>query len=394
MKVLIVAPYVTFPGEPGANRFIAIANLVNKKYDVTLLTSRFCHFTKTHRNKEPSLDGVKVVLIDEPGYMKNVEVSRLYSHHIFCKNFKNFVLENIGQFDLVYSAYPLIRTNFILGTLKDRFNFKLIIDVQDVWPEAISGAIPIVSTMMGKALMMPITNYANKTYAYADGLVAVSETYMRRADVTNLPSSYKEVVYIGANTLCFKDEFKFGEKLVVTYIGTMSGSYDLETVIKASVLCKSFIKIRFIGAGPHEGRLKALNAEIGGDVEFLGAMPYQEAIEVLRASNIAINPIRSTAQQSITNKLSDYFCCGLPILSCQENIEVQELLALGGGIHYDAGDPKSLVEKLYYLKNNQNLLIEMSAINKHLAQKMFFRDVSYARILKLIDTLLLDNMVY
>lgn len=388
MKILIVAPYVTFPDEPGANRFIAIANLLKTKYDVTLLTSKFCHFTKTHRNKEPDLDDIKVVLIDEPGYVKNVSFSRLYSHYIFCKKFKEFILENVEHFDLVYSAYPLIRTNFILGSLKDKLNFKLVIDVQDVWPEAISGAIPMVSTTIGKVLMLPITNYANKTYAYADGLVAVSETYMRRANIVNLPSSYKEVVYIGADTLHFKNESIFGDKLVVTYIGTMSGSYDLETVVKASILCKNFVKIRFIGTGPDEDRLKKLNLEIGGNVEFLGTMPYKDAMETLKLSDIAINPIKSTAQQSITNKLSDYFCCGLPILSCQENVEVRELLALGGGINYDAGDPESLVERLSYLQYNQNLLIEMSAINKKIAQSLFLRDVSYMRILKLIDNVL------
>lgn len=48
-NILLVAPYVTFPDEPGANRFIAIAKLLSKKYNVTLVTSRFCHILKSHR---------------------------------------------------------------------------------------------------------------------------------------------------------------------------------------------------------------------------------------------------------------------------------------------------------------------------------------------------------
>ena len=35
-KILVVAPYVTFPDEPGANRFIAIAKILSKKYDVDI----------------------------------------------------------------------------------------------------------------------------------------------------------------------------------------------------------------------------------------------------------------------------------------------------------------------------------------------------------------------
>lgn len=386
MKILIVAPYVTFPGEPGANRFVTIAKLLSQKYDVTLLTSRFCHFLKKHREITPNLEGVKVILIDEPGYKKNVSVSRFYSHFVFCEKFKCFIKDNAEKFDIVYSAYPLIKTNFILGRQKPKF--KLILDIQDVWPESITGAIPFLSGSLGSFLMYPITMYANKVYSYADALVSVSKTYMERADINNLDVSLKEVIYIGADNLNFKSTLiENKEELVVSYIGTMGGSYDLETVIRASKLCISPIKFQFIGTGPDEERLKLLNNTIGGKVNFLGALPYRQAIEILKLSDIAINPIKSTAQQSITNKLSDYFCCGLPILSCQDNKEVKQLLSFGGGIYYKSGDPEYLAQILNSLYNNREELNKMSNINKMIAERDFLRSSSYARILSLINRL-------
>ena len=42
--ILLVAPYVTFPDEMGMNRFIYLANLLADEFDVTLVTSRYCHF--------------------------------------------------------------------------------------------------------------------------------------------------------------------------------------------------------------------------------------------------------------------------------------------------------------------------------------------------------------
>lgn len=388
-KILIVAPYVTFPGEPGLNRFISIANLLKEKYDVTLLTSKFCHFTKKSRIQEPKLDRVKIILLDEPGYSKNVGFSRLYSHHVFCNNFKEFILKEGDKFDLVYSAYPLIRTNFILGKLKDKMRFKLVLDVQDIWPESITGSIPFLSSEIGNILMLPITVYANKAYGYADSLVSVSETYMHRADVKNIRDSHKEVVYIGAENSYFKTEITFQKKLIVTYIGTMGGSYDLETVVEASAKCNDIVDIKFIGTGPFESKLKNLNKKLGGNVEFLGVMEYTDAMNKLAMSDVAINPIKSTAQQSITNKISDYFCCGLPILSCQENKEVQNLLSLGGGINYTAGNADSLVERLQYISSNRDILIDMSEVNKAIAKERFLRKFSYLKILNLIDNILI-----
>ena len=82
--ILIVAPYITFPNEPGANRFIAVAKKLSQKYSVTLVTSKFCHILKSIRAQNPNMQDFKVILIDEPGYQKNVSFKRLLSHHIFC----------------------------------------------------------------------------------------------------------------------------------------------------------------------------------------------------------------------------------------------------------------------------------------------------------------------
>mgnify|MGYP005811511361 CR=1 FL=1 len=389
MNILIVAPYVTFPDEPGANRFIAIARLLSKKHKVTLVTSRFCHILKSHRKNNKVLENIDVILIDEPGYSVNVGLARLYSHHIFCQNFHKFLSLYKTKIDLVYSAYPLIKTNYILGKFKEKLGFKLVMDIQDIWPESISGPIPLLSNHLGKLILSPITKYANQTYAYADALVAVSETYMKRADVNHLDTQYKEVVYIGADNLNFNSEINQSDqkKMIATYIGTMAGSYDLETIVRASILCHDKAEIQFIGTGPHEERLKKLNSELGGYVKFNGTMAYDQAMEKLKYSDIAINPIRSTAQQSITNKLSDYFCCGLPILSCQENLEVLKLLARGGGIYYQSGDSKDLAQKLILLAKNRAELNRMSAINKKIAQDCFLREKSYMKITCLVERL-------
>lgn len=387
--ILLVAPYVTFPDEMGMNRFIYLAELLAKEFAVTLVTSKYCHFLKKHRENQPHLKGVEVVLLDEPGYAKNVSLKRISSHHQFCQHFEAFLRNYDKKIDVAYSAYPLIKTNYILGKYKAKKGYKLIIDVQDVWPEAITGPIPLLSGKLGKFLMTPITWYANKTYAYADALVAVSDTYLQRADVKHLPESLKAAVYIGGDDLFYEPhKTKTTDKLVATYLGTMAGSYDLDTVVRAAPLCADNVQIQFIGTGPHEAELKALNSQLGGAVQFLGVKSYDEAMHLVANSDVALNAIKASSQGSITNKLSDYICCGLPILSCQEQSEVKALLAKGGGIQYQSGNYSQLADCLNQLAKDREKLTAMSAVNLQLAKERFLREHSYQQITALIKNVI------
>lgn len=386
LKILVVAPYISFPCESGSNRFIFLVNLLKSKYDVTLVTSSFHHKSKTVRNFNPVIEGVKVVLIDEPGYSKNIDLKRINSHYIFCKNFVNFLDKNIFQYDLVYSAYPLIKTNYILGQLKNKYNFKFIIDVQDVWPEAITGAIPILSSTLGSYLLKPVSYYANRTYSYADALIAVSKTYLNRANVNHLPEDLAKAVYIGANGVPLINYQNNNDKVRAVYLGTLGESYDLETIIRAAAICRDNAEFIIVGTGPKEDYLKKLNQQLGGYVKFLGSLKYSDAIEVVKSSDIALNAIKDSAQQSITNKLSDYFYCNKPIFSSQTNKEVMELLSRGGGINYLAGDYEELARLV--LSTNKDQLQRMSEVNRLIYKESFYRPESYKAILQLIEELI------
>ena len=75
-------------------------------------------------------------------------------------------------------------------------------------------------------------------------------------------------MYIGADTLFSKANRATTDKLVAVYLGTMAGSYDLETVVRAAPLCHENVTIQFIGTGPHEQSLRQLNEQLGGHVTF------------------------------------------------------------------------------------------------------------------------------
>ncbi|WP_304672320.1 glycosyltransferase, partial [Neisseria bergeri] len=201
MNITIVAPYCSLPSEPYFNRFWYLAELLSQSHDVLLITSRFRHYDKSFRRHEDarnaSAERLKVILLDEPGYVKNVSLARLASHRTFVKNFER-LLEGCRphEWDIVYSAYPLMATNLLLGRHKARLGYKLIVDVQDVWPESFSSVVPFLKKVPHK--LLPFASRANRAYRCADALIAVSQTYLDRAKEAN-PNVPGETVYIGTD---------------------------------------------------------------------------------------------------------------------------------------------------------------------------------------------------
>ncbi|HFC6035598.1 TPA: glycosyltransferase [Neisseria meningitidis] len=387
MNITIVAPYCSLPSEPHFNRFWYLAELLSQSHDVLLITSNFKHYDKSFRRPEDaeaaSQGRLKVMLLEESGYSKNVSLGRVTSHHRFVKHFEKW-LENCrpGEQDVVFSAYPLIATNLLLGKHKARLGYKLIVDVQDVWPESFSSVVPFLKKVPHK--LLPFASRANRAYRYADALVAVSQTYLDRAKETN-PNVPGEVIYIGADfpKLDAAPAKDFGDdKTRFFYLGTLSYSYDVETVCKGvrKLLDDGEnVELHIMGGGPDLEKLKQYENRA---IKFYGYLPYSEMMSIAKGCDIAVNAIHSHAMQSVTNKLSDYMALQKPVLNSQTNAEVLDLMNLLPHENYRSGDVDSFVQAAKDILKRKNDPVQSDEIVRR-----FRRDVAYQKIVNLIERL-------
>ncbi|HHS0628378.1 TPA: glycosyltransferase [Neisseria meningitidis] len=387
MNITIVAPYCSLPSEPYFNRFWYLAERLSQSHDVLLITSRFRHYDKSfrrHEDAEAASQGrLKVMLLEESGYSKNVSLGRVTSHHRFVKHFEKW-LENCrpGEQDVVFSAYPLMATNLLLGRHKAHLGYKLIIDVQDVWPESFSSVVPFLKKIPHK--LLPFASRANQAYRCADALVAVSQTYLDRAKEAN-PNVPGEAVYIGADipkldAVPAKD---FGDdKTRLFYLGTLSYSYDVETVCKGvrKLLDDGEnVELHIMGGGPDLEKLKQYENHA---IKFYGYLPYSEMMSIAKGCDIAVNAIHSHAMQSVTNKLSDYMALQKPVLNSQTNAEVLDLLNLLPHANYRSGDADGFVQAAKDILKRKNDPVQSDEIVRR-----FKRDVAYQKIVNLIERL-------
>lgn len=385
MNITIVAPYCSLPSEPYFNRFWYLAERLSQSHDVLLITSRFRHYDKSFRRHEDaaatSNGRLRVKLLDEPGYRKNVSLARVASHRVFVRNLARWLHSpQAAEQDIVYSAYPLMATNLLLGKHKARLGYKLIVDVQDVWPESFSSVVPFLKKIPHR--LLPFARRADRAYRCADALVAVSQTYLDRAKEAN-PNVPGETVYIGTDFAAIAPPPRFRSKTVrLFYLGTLSYSYDVETVCKGvrKLLDDGEnVELHVMGGGPDLEKLKQYENRA---IKFYGYLPYSEMMSIAKACDIAVNAIHSHAMQSVTNKLSDYMALQKPILNSQTNAEVLDLMNLLPHENYRSGDVDGFVQAAKNILKRKNDSVQSDEIVRR-----FRRDVAYQKIVNLIERL-------
>ena len=394
--ILIVANYIVAPDETGNGRFNYIAKKLSleSNCNVELVSSVFSHYKKSKRKKDLNFKEYKLTLLQEPGYKKNISLKRFYSHWILSRNLKIY-LKKRKKPDVIYCAVPTLSLAKVVTQYAKKNKIKLIIDIQDLWPEAFKMIFnpPII----GKYIYMPMEKKADYIYKNADEIIAVSETYVERGVKVNkkiktgysifLGNDQEEYDKLKLNNNLFKNKNEFW----LIYVGTLGHSYDLESVIKALKFLKeteNILNIKFIvlGSGPLEVKFINYAKELKVNVEFLGRVEFKKVVQYLEKADLVINPIKPGSAASIINKVGDYAASGKAVVNTQESIEYRNLLnEYNAGINCELGSLKDLAEKIKYLYENKEIREKLGKNNRKMFEEKFDRKKTYGKIIELIE---------
>lgn len=393
MDIVVISQYLrnieNFEGNN--SRFVYLAKLLarNTENKVEIVTSDFSHGSKAHFEKTGELPEVKVTVVHESGYPKNICLKRIASHKELAKNIGCY-LENRQKPDVCYCAVPSLDVADVVAKYCDRNEVRFIVDIQDLWPEAFKMAvnIPVVSDLA----FAPMERQANRIYAKADHIVAVSQTYADRAVRVN-PSAGSTVVFLGTEMDTFDLHAqaaspRSGDGIVrLAYIGTLGHSYDIPCVLEAmrKLPAEDLAQIEFVvmGGGPLKETFESL-AE-GLPVRFTGPLPYPDMVRQLIRCDVAMNPIVHGSAGSIINKVGDYAMAGLPVINTQESAEYRKLVEdYHCGINCPCGDTDSVAAAIQRLLHDGELRRQMGQNSRKLAEERFDRKETYRKLAELI----------
>lgn len=399
MDIVIIANFCGKLDGESNSRFLELATILSQKeqVQVEVITTDYIHGIKQHITKPLVKYPFRITLLHESGYPKNVCLKRFFSHHMFGKNVAAY-LSKRKKPDVIYAAVPSLTASFEAARYCARTRTRFVIDVQDLWPEAFQMVfnVPVISFVV----FAPFRYMANKVYAAADGICAVSRTYLIRALSVNHKCEQGTVAFLGTNLQAFDEKKELAPTLNkpdgevwMAYIGTLGHSYDLTCIMDAMVLLRNqghANNLRFIvmGDGPLRSKFETYAQESDLPVTFTGMLPYSKMIPTLCACDFAVNPIMHGAAQSIINKVGDYAAAGLAVVNTQECLEYRELLAkYRAGINCENQNIKSISNAIRRLAEDEELRVKMGKGNRNLAEDYFDRSKSYARLL---DEILCD----
>lgn len=398
-KILFIWNYFYFPWEKGKSRFSDLAEeFVKAGYELEVVCSSFYHMGKNHRDsKDERINNLpyKVFFIGEPGYSRNVSFSRVRSIRTFNRGVGNYLSKH-EPVDIVYVPVPSCKTALIAKKWCNKVGAKLVIDIEDLWPESFQ--MILKPYWLCNFVTLPLKHQANRCYRGADSIVGVSQTYVNRAlsvrkdkpqsVVAPIGSDFEYVQSLRAN---YEPHLKPKGRFWITYIGTLGSSYDIQMVMDA---CESVylagheeIVLNILGSGPDEEKLREHAKTLHVPVVFYGLLSYERMMEMLFESDLGLNPIVKGSVASLINKVGDYAAAGLPVLNSQDCEEYVCLLEeFGAGISVPASDAKAFRDTLLGLLDSKQDIGIMREGAIRLGQGPLSRTSSHMRVLELIES--------
>ena len=385
----------------GATRYVYLATLLHEHgYDVDFITSGFQHWEKRQRDVEhfdAGTDAYTIRFIEEPFYPKNMCPQRIWAHHVVAKRVSEYFDEH-HDYDLIYCQIPPNDVAREIGKAAQKFNIPFVVDVNDLWPEAFRVALDV--PVLSDILFSPFYRQAKAVYQMADAVVGTSDEYRERGLRDARSGIPSETVYVG-NQLC---EFDAGVAanasqidkpagdIWVSYAGTLSACYDLETLVNAMALVQKShpeAKLHILGDGSERENLKAAAQSCGASVTFHGYLPYDQMAAWLSKSDITINSLVEKAAQSIVTKIGDYLAAGKPMVntSCSKEFRAK-VEADGFGVNVKPGDAEGMARVLIDLIEDSSRRTQMGEKARAIAEEQFDRPHSYLKTVRLIEGLI------
>ena len=355
MTVWIINPFDNLPMEGNRpQRYWLMARaFVGAGHRVVLWTSDFSHATKRRRllvaeNPDPAIE---VRMVPTMPYPRNICLRRGFSHRALAREWRRRAEAAGERPDVIVASTPPLSLCAAALDFAHANGARFIADIMDAWPETFYRVAPAW-------LLSPLRSTARRIYRSADTISAVAARYL------DLAASYgatapTRLAYHGIDLQKFEGlkVRKFeglrtreceglkvprfeSSKVHLAYLGAMSTSYDLETVIDA-IAAMPDVTLGIAGSGPKEAALRARAAGCPR-IRFHGFLGDAELRALLAKCDVGLVPMFPDSCVGVPYKLADYAAAGLKVVECLGG-ETESLVARHhAGLHYEAGNVESL----------------------------------------------------
>ena len=315
MTVWIQNPFDNLPGEGFRKmRYSLMAEAFARAgHDVTFWTSDFSHALK--RRRDPSAAAASCFacrLVPTPAYSRNVSLRRVFSHAAYARRWEALARRAAADGcppELVIASLPTISGAAAALRLGRRLGARVVVDVQDAWPETFERIVP-------RWTLSPLRARARRIFREADLVTGVCDRYRELVGRDDYLRAYLGVEP-GERPEPPRSRNGRGR---IAYVGGVGRTYDLDTVRAAAKLLDMDLSVAGGGNYLDEAGLAAFLSEC----------------------DVGVVPMCDDSWVGIPNKVFDYAKAGLPIVSSLGGETAALLAKYECGKTYASGDPESL----------------------------------------------------
>lgn len=280
-----------------------------------------------------------------------------YLSFIFFGLFNGSWLVRKRQYDLifVYGLSPILLAipGLFIGWLKSK---KVVIWVQDLWPESLSATGYVRSNM----IITAVRQIVRLIYRRADLLLVQSRAF--EVSVRELAPNTPIIYYPNSvdNTFAVPAQSEppevlgLGEGFSVMFAGNIGSAQAVKVIVEAAGLLKQYSDIHFVVLGDGSSR-----AWMSDEVRRLGLenlyLPGRFPVETMpafmqKASALLVTLAdRQIFRVTIPSKVQAYLASGRPILACLNGEGADLVVAAGAGLAIRAEDGQALANAVLQL---------------------------------------------
>lgn len=380
-------------------------HLAARGHRVTWWTSAFDHFTKSRFPVAGSVlrlaPNLELIFLDGAPYRRNVSLARLVNHWQVARAFRAKARTQ-PRADVILASLPTIELAYEATRIGGRTGTPVVLDVRDLWPDAFLSVLPPAARTLGRFLLASYVRKAREALSVADVLIATSAGYLewalRYAGRPRQPAD--AVIPLGYEPLDDADSAPGRDReallalginpshKICWFVGTFGRTYDLRPVIEAAraLWRAGYQDVQFVlsGAGELDTTWRRLAAG-APNVVFTGWISRTQIRALMRSAYLGLAAYAVDAPQGLPNKLFEYMCAGLPIVSSLQGEAENLLRDLECGLTYPPGDSAALGRAVARLLEEPDLHARMVQ-RARLAYERYFAasriDAEFAALLE------------
>jgi glycosyltransferase involved in cell wall biosynthesis len=278
---------------------------------------------------------------------------------------------------------------------------KIIIDVQDLWPETFYRIFPRLLRPVFSMALKPWRVVVCKTYKAADAIVGVADAYVDHAVKLAGHAGITACIPLGVDVATFDAAVAGGHcrqftkpagEIWFAYAGSLNLSYDCLTLVRAFAQVHKLLdapsRLFITSRGELREEIeKIVQKQKLTNVTLTGFLDFNRWAYLLSQCDVGFNASFAEAMIYLPNKIFYYLAAGLAVLNTITGQCSRTIRESNCGLDYDAGNVDSCAKSVEQVANNRENLATFQRNSRHLAETQYDRPSLYSQYVHLIEHL-------